>query len=74
MNATGVKAAIKNNAIVAVVAIGGGFVGSMIHDAFKTGPSTIRAERFEVVGAGRPLSYWGRTVILRFPPRRQREA
>jgi hypothetical protein len=59
MNAIGIKTAIKKNAVVAVVAIGGGFVGSMIHDSFKISPTTIRAERFEVIGAGRLLSYWG---------------
>jgi hypothetical protein len=46
--------------MVAVIALGGGFVGSMIHDWMRTGSKAIRAERFEVVGtSGNVLSVWG---------------
>jgi len=53
------RTALKNNAVVTVIAIAGGFIGGIIHDTIKLGPATIRAERFEVVSGRRLLSYWG---------------
>jgi hypothetical protein len=56
----GFSAAFQKNVIVAVVALGGGFAGSMIHDWMRKGSKAIRAERFEVVGtSGNVLSVWG---------------
>ena len=55
-----IGATVKRNIVVALVAVAGGFVGSALHDLIKAKPTTIRAERFEVVeSSGRLISYWG---------------
>ncbi len=55
-----IRAAIKQNIVVGIVAVGGGFLGSALHDPVIAKPATIRAERFEVIEpSGRLLSYWG---------------
>jgi hypothetical protein len=54
--------------MVAVVALGAGFVGSVARDWIATTPRTIRAKRFEVIGAAdETLSYWGPDSDPRIP-------
>jgi hypothetical protein len=45
------KTAIQGNAIVAVVAICGGYFGAVVRDWIRTAPQIVRAKRFEVIGA-----------------------
>jgi hypothetical protein len=60
VNPTRISAAIRKNAVVAVVALTGGFVGSAVRDWVKSNSDTIQAKRFEVVAAtGKVLSFWG---------------
>jgi hypothetical protein len=55
-----IRAAIQKNAVITVLALCAGFVGSALHERMKTNPKTTRAERFEVVDAsGKVLSFWG---------------
>lgn len=55
-----IEASVSRNIIVAVIAVAGGFVGGVLHDQIQQKPSTLRAERFEVVDrSGRIASYWG---------------
>lgn len=64
----GINAAVQKNVLVAVIALGGGFVGSMIHDGMRTGSKAIRAERFEVVGTSdKVLGVWGPDSDPRIP-------
>jgi len=50
----------QKNAMVAVVAVAGGYLGSVLHERISTNSGVLRAQRFEVVGSsGNILSYWG---------------
>ena len=60
MNPMRISAAIGKNAVVAVVALTSGFIGSAVHDWVRTAPDTIQAQRFEVVTSSKKvLSFWG---------------
>jgi hypothetical protein len=60
MDVMHIGASVSHNIIVAIIAVGGGFVGGLLHDLIQPKPSTLRAERFEVVDrSGRIASYWG---------------
>jgi hypothetical protein len=51
---------VKSNAVVSLVALAGGFLGSWLFAAIGPRPATVRAGRFEVVDpSGRTTSYWG---------------
>jgi hypothetical protein len=55
-----IRTLIERNAIVALVAVGGGYFGSVLHGWIGAAPDTIRAKRFEVVStSGKTLSFWG---------------
>jgi hypothetical protein len=55
-----IRAAIQKNAVMTVLALCAGFVGSALHGWMKTSPEAVRAERFEVVDtSGKVLSFWG---------------
>ena len=61
--------AVKRHLVVAIIAIAGGFSGSVLHDLISAKSTTVRAERFEVVGrSGRVLSYWGPDADRNIPP------
>jgi hypothetical protein len=54
---------------VGIVAVAGGFFGSVLHDLIGAKPTTVRAERFEVIErSGRVLSYWGADADRNIPP------
>lgn len=60
MNPIRLGSGIRNNAIVAVIALIGGFTGSAVHDRVRKASDAIQARRFEVVSAsGKVLSFWG---------------
>jgi hypothetical protein len=60
MDVMHIGATVQRNTVVALVAVAGGFVGSVLHDLIKAKSTTVRAERFEVVeSSGRLVSYWG---------------
>jgi len=44
-----IGAVIKRNAIVALLAVAGGYLGGVLHDIQNRNRTTIRAERFEVI-------------------------
>jgi len=55
-----IGAVIKRNAMVALLAVTGGYLGGVLHDIQSRNRTTIRAERFEVIEpSGRVASYWG---------------
>lgn len=55
--------------MVAIIAVAGGFLGSVLHDLITPKLTTVRAERFEVVEpSGRVLSYWGPDADRNIPP------
>jgi len=55
-----IGADVRRDLVVIVIFVAGGFLGSVLHDSVKTKPTTIRAERFEVVDvSGHLVSYWG---------------
>src|SRR5512146_2721528 len=48
------------NGFVAIIALAGGFLGSMLHQNLTSAPTVVRAERFEVVErSGRLAAYLG---------------
>jgi hypothetical protein len=59
-NAMSLRTAIQKNAIVAVVAIGGGFFGSVIRGWIQVDHDVLRANRFEVIDkSGIVMSFRG---------------
>ena len=55
--------------MVAIIAVAGGFLGSVLRDLIIPKSTTVRAERFEVVErSGRVLSYWGPDADRNIPP------
>ena len=64
-----IGSAVKRYLVVAIIAVAGGFLGSVLHDLSTAKPTTVRAERFEVVErSGRVLSYWGPDADRNIPP------
>jgi hypothetical protein len=55
-----INSAINRYFVVGMIAVAGGYLGSHLHHMITSESTTIRAERFELVGrTGRVLSYWG---------------
>jgi hypothetical protein len=55
-----IRAGFQKNAMIAVVAVAGGYLGSVLHEWISANSGVLRAQRFEVVGSsGSVLSYWG---------------
>ena len=60
--------AIRKNAVVAAVAIVGGFLGSAIHGWTQAKRDILRAKRFEVIDdSGTVLSFWGPETRAEIP-------
>lgn len=58
----------RERAAVAVIAIASGVLGSVLYDLIKPKPTTIRAERFELLDPpGRLVSFWGPDGNHRIP-------
>jgi hypothetical protein len=55
-----VKKTVQRYAVVLLLAVAGGFLGSSFHEWIRADSEVVRAKRYEVIGAsGKILSYWG---------------